>query len=470
MLGLARTPPPPGTRIRGLTPCTTDCCDLLAQALAPGGASIFEHNTPPGRASHTALRVSVTRIGRRVLVVLSDLTEARAAAEQLRLREQQLRQHQKLEALGTLAGGVAHDFNNILTSILGNTDIAGLDLPPGSSVHAQLDEIRAASERARLLVRQILTFTRHAEARCEILSLTPLVEECPRFLRASVRSSITFRHRPAPGSPQIEADATQVHQVLMNLCTNAVHAMGDATGSIEISEEVLTVTPEIVAQHPQLTPGEFVRVAIRDTGCGMSPEVLQRIFEPFFTTKAPGQGTGLGLSVVHGIMQNHRGAITVYSKPGQGTLFHLYFPVAVRTDASSAPAHGGGIPRGCGQRILLVDDEQPIVRAATQLLTRLGYEVSAHHEVAAALAVFKKDPAAFSLLITDLTMPGMTGLELARRFLAVRRDLPVILVSGFLNETDLAVARDIGITRVLDKPLTLSALGRAAAECLNVPV
>ncbi len=466
MLGLDKTPPPPGTSIRGLTPCATDCCDLLAQALAPGGASIFEHTTPPGRASHTALRVSVTRIGPRVLVVLSDLTEARAAAEQLRLREQQLRQNQKLEALGTLAGGVAHDFNNILTSILGNTDIAGLDLPPGSPVHAQLDEIRAASERARQLVRQILTFTRHAETRCEILSLTPLVEECLRFLRASVRSSITLRHRPAPGSPQIEADATQIHQVLMNLCTNAVHAMGDATGTIEITEDIIAVTPEIVAQHPQLSPGEFVRVAIRDTGCGMPPEVLQRMFEPFFTTKAPGQGTGLGLAVVHGIMQNHRGAVTVYSKPGQGTLFHLYFPLVARSSSPHAPAHGNGVPGGSGQRILLVDDEQPIVRAATQLLTRLGYEVSAHHDSSAALAAFEKNSAAFALLITDLTMPGMTGLELARRALALRPELPVILISGFLNETDLARARELGIARVLDKPLTLSALGRATAECL----
>jgi two-component system cell cycle sensor histidine kinase/response regulator CckA len=459
--------PPPGTRIRGLTPCATDCCDLLAQSLAPGGASVFEHATPPGRASHTALRVSVTRISQRVLVVLSDLTEARRAAEQLRLREQQLRQNQKLEALGTLAGGVAHDFNNILTSILGNTDIAGLDLPPGSPVHAQLEEIRAASERARQLVRQILTFTRHAEARCEILSLTPLIEECLRFLRASVRSSITLRHHPAPGSPQIEADPTQIHQVLMNLCTNAVHAMGDAAGTVEITEDVLTVTPEIVAQHPQLSPGEFVRVAIRDSGCGMTPEVLQRMFEPFFTTKSPGQGTGLGLSVVHGIMQNHRGAVTVYSKPGQGTLFHLYFPLAARTGSSRAPAFSNGVPRGRGQRILFVDDELPIVRAASQLLTRLGYEVSAYHEVGAALADFEKAPGTFSIVITDLTMPKMTGLEFVQRVLAIRRDLPVVLISGFMNEADLARARDLGINRVLDKPLTLAALGRATAECLN---
>ncbi|WP_175414855.1 transporter substrate-binding domain-containing protein [Nibricoccus aquaticus] len=467
MLGLDRSPPLPGTSLRGLTPCCTDCCDLLGQALARDGASVFEHTTPPGRSTHTALRVSVTRIGPRVLVVLSDLTETRRAEERLRTREQQLRQNQKLEALGTLAGGVAHDFNNILTSILGNADIAGLDLPPGSSVHAQLDEIRAASERARQLVRQILTFTRHAEARCETLCLTPLIEECLRFLRASVRSSITIRHHPAPGAPQIEADATQIHQVIMNLCTNAVHAMGDTTGSLEVTEDILTVTQEIIAQHPQLAPGEFVRIAIRDTGCGMTPEVVQRMFEPFFTTKAPGQGTGLGLSVVHGIMQNHRGAITVYSKPGQGTLFHLYFPLKTRTSSSQPPVFASGAPRGRGQRILFVDDEQPIVRAASQLLTRLGYEISAHHEVTAALAEFEKTPSAFALIVTDLTMPKMTGLEFIQRALALRPELPVVLISGFMNDTDLARARDLGVNRVLDKPLTLSALGRTVSECLN---
>ncbi|MGC4074028.1 MAG: transporter substrate-binding domain-containing protein [Nibricoccus sp.] len=466
MLGLDKAPPA-GTSLRGLSPCCTDCCDVLGQALAAGGPMIFEHTTPPGRASHTALRVSVTRISQRVLIVLSDLTETRRAAEQLRLREQQLRQNQKLEALGTLAGGVAHDFNNILTSILGNTDIAGLDLPPGSSVHAQLDEIRAASERARQLVRQILTFTRQTESRIEVISITPLIDECLRFIRASVRSSITIRHQPASDSPQIEADATQIHQVVMNLCTNAVHAMGDSAGTLEITEDTLTVTPEIVAQHPQLYAGDFMRVAIRDSGCGMTPEILQRMFEPFFTTKAPGQGTGLGLAVVHGIMQNHRGAITVYSKPGQGTLFHLYFPRTARTVSSdNAASSTHGTLNGRGQRILFVDDEQPIVRAASHLLTRLGYAVSAHHEVMSALAEFEKNSGSVALVITDLTMPKMTGLEFIQRIRAARPGLPVILISGFMNEADLSRARELGINRVLDKPLTLAALGRTVKECL----
>jgi two-component system cell cycle sensor histidine kinase/response regulator CckA len=459
-------PPVPGTALRGLTPCCTECCDLLAFALAPGRPTVFEHTPAAGSTSYTALRVSVTRIGPRILVVISDLTETRRAEQQLQVREQQLRQNQKLEAVGTLASGVAHDFNNILTSILGNTDIAGMDLPPGSSVHAQLDEIRAASERARQLIRQILTYTRHAEAHREVLRLTSLIEECLRFLRATIRSSITIRHHRSAGSTEIEGDATQIHQVLMNLCTNAAQAMGDAPGLLEITEETLSITPASVAQHPQLSPGEFVRITIRDTGCGMTPEVQQRMFEPFFTTKPPGQGTGLGLSVVHGIMQNHHGAIAVSSKPGEGTLFHLYFPLASRPTPNAATTTDNGPPRGRGQRLLLIDDEQPIVRAASQLLTRLGYQVSAHHDVSAALAEFEKNPAAFALVITDLTMPKMTGLEVIQRVLALRPEIPAIVMSGFMNESDLATARKLGVTRVLEKPLTLSDLGRTVGECL----
>ena len=452
-----------GLRLSRALPEGEICCARLAAAIAPGGESVYEYFYKPDRW----LRVSACRIGPRILVVVSDLTEARHASEQLRLREQQLRQTQKLEALGTLAGGVAHDFNNILTSILGNADIAGLDLPPTSTVHAQLSEIQAASERARQLVRQILTFTRHAEARRETLAITPLVEECLRFLRATVRSSIAIRHQPAPGAPLIEGDPTQIHQVLMNLCTNAVQAIGDAPGSIEIAEETLTVGPEAVAQHPQLRTGEFVRVTVRDSGSGMPPEVVQRIFEPFFTTKPPGQGTGLGLSVVHGIMQNHRGAIVVFSKPGEGTLFQLYFPRVPQGVVSKFPTPAHGIPRGQGQRLLFLDDEQPIGRAASQLLVRLGYEVVTHHDAPAALADFERDPAAVALLITDLTMPKMTGLEVIRRVLTLRPDLPVVLISGFMNEVDLNSARVLGITRVLDKPLTLAALGRAVHESLN---
>jgi CheY-like chemotaxis protein len=199
----------------------------------------------------------------------------------------------------------------------------------------------------------------------------------------------------------------------------------------------------------------------------MPPEIVRRMFEPFFTTKSPGQGTGLGLSVVHGILQNHQGAITVYSKPGEGTLFHLYFPVSENAPTLPAPTATVGIPRGRGQRLLFLDDELPIARAASQLLQRLGYAVSAHHDAASALAELAKNPAAFSLLITDLTMPRMTGLEVVQQAIALRPDLPVVLISGFMSEADLARSRELGVARVLDKPLTLSALGRTVAEAIG---
>ncbi len=437
-------------------------CQRIATALSSKEEPIFEYQPAPDRY----LRVSAARIGPRILVVASDLTAAKQAEERLRLRDQQLRQTQKLEALGTLASGIAHDFNNVLTTILGNADIATFDLPPDSSVQGQLDEIRAASERARQLVRQILTYSRQTESRREIVPLSPVIEESLRFLRATVPTTIRIRHRSCPAATLVEADTTQLHQVLMNLLTNAVHAIGDGHGTVEIAEEIVALTPALSLKHPELEPGDYVRISIRDTGCGMPPEVMQRIFEPFFTTKDSGRGTGLGLSVVHGILQNHHGAISVSSTPGEGSTFFLFFPLAQRPAPARENTAPVGAISGGGERVLLLDDEQAIVRAASVLLTRLGYAVSAHHDPTAALAEFEKAPDSFAVAITDLTMPRMTGFELAGHLRQHRPSLPVILMSGYITDKDHLRIRELGIARVLDKPVTLAALGHAVAETL----
>jgi len=438
-------------------------CQQIAAALLSKEAPMFEYQPAPDRY----LRVSAARIGPRILVVASDLTAAKQAEERLRLRDQQLRQIQKLEALGTLASGIAHDFNNVLTTILGNADIAAFDLPPDSPVQGQLDEIRAASERARQLVRQILTYSRQTESKREIVALSPLIEESLRFLRATIPSTIRLRHRSTATPALVEADTTQIHQVLMNLLTNAVHAIGDNHGTVEVGQEIVSITSEHLLKHPELTPGDYVCISIRDTGCGMTREVMQRILEPFFTTKESGRGTGLGLSVVHGIMQNHQGAISVTSTPGEGSTFHLYFPLAKSAVNSSETRPANQTPSGGGERVLLLDDEQAIVRAASLLLTRLGYVVSAHNDPAAALAEFEKAPESFAIAITDLTMPRMTGIEITRQLREYRPALPIILMSGYLTENDQRRIRELGITRVIDKPVTLAALGNAVAETLG---
>ncbi len=444
----------------------TRLSEALQGALQSGQSSLFEIDLP--FPEHTRwVHGSLTAINGDHLLELNDITEAHHAREQLQKSEQQLRQTQKLEAIGTLASGIAHDFNNILTAIIGNAELLRLDLPQDEKLTPHLNEVLQSAERARQLVRQILTFSRRTDSKREILCCTPIVAEAINFIHATAPANIEIRHRALPEAPEIEADGTQLHQVIMNLCTNALHAMRDRGGVLEVTEDMVDITPEMVAVHPQLREGRFLRISVRDSGCGMPAHVLQRIFEPFFTTKPPGEGTGLGLSVVHGIVQAHQGALTVYSQPGQGTLFRLHLPLAKSSASTQATENHHELPRGANERVLFVDDEAAIVRIAGSMLHHLNYTPLCFTSPNEAAAAFAENPGSFDLLVTDLSMPAFNGVELVKRCRLLRPDLPVVLASGYLGEDEYAKALEAQIETIVPKPLSLSHLAEAVHSALT---
>lgn len=401
-----------------------------------------------------------------LLSVTEDITaRRRMEADKTRL-ESQLRQNQKLEALGTLAGGIAHDFNNILTAIIMNLELAQLDLDRPAQVKARLDAISRASNRAKNLVRQILAFSRQQPVARRSQSLAPLVRETLSFVRASLPSTIEIEQSIDPLVPAAFVDENQVHQVLMNLCTNAAHAMRERGGCLRISLDSVVLDEAACRDRPGLVPGRYARVVVADTGHGMDETVLARVFEPFFTTKGPGEGTGLGLSLVHGIMRDHDGGVWVRSRLGEGTEFELYFPADRGGEAGAAETEAG-VVRGAGQSVLLVDDEPEVAEATAAMLRKLGYRVERYGESAVALERFLSQPEHFDLLLTDNTMPPPTGPELIVRLRAVRPDLPVVLMTGLRSATpDSAVG--VGPHVALDKPAGLGALSQAVHRAFSV--
>ncbi len=374
--------------------------------------------------------------------------------------EEQLLQAQKMESLGTLAGGIAHDFNNILLAIGGNARLAIQDLPQDHTAQLSLQEISKASARAISLVRQILSFSRRQTPDRKPVHMQPVVEEALALLRATLPARIEIRTSFSPELPAISADSTQMHQVIMNLVTNAARAMGEQGGLLEVTLKAVTITPELAARNLKLRAGEYVRLSIRDTGTGMSPAVLERIFDPFFTTQEPGEGTGLGLSVVHGIMKDHEGAISVYSEPGKGTVFHLYFPAIAHGEERATTAMQT-TPRGRGQRLLYVDDEEALVLLVTRSLGRLGYKVKGEISPLRAVEIFREDPAQFDGVITDLSMPGMSGTEFARHILEICPEMPVVMMSGYIRPEDETNARQLGVYELILKPETIDDLAQA---------
>ncbi len=380
-----------------------------------------------------------------------DITARKHAEEEKAQFLAQLRQAQKMEAIGTLAGGIAHDFNNILAAILGYTELAMDDLPPDSRTWRNLQEVLTAGHRAKDLVRQILTFSRQHEPERKPLPLHLLVREVLNLLRAVIPSTITLQAQ-VETEGIVCADPTQIHQVLLNLCANAEYAMRQTGGVLEIRLEAVEVTESFATLHPLLHPGPHLRLTGRDTGQGMPPEVLERIFEPFFTTKPAGEGTGMGLSVVHGIIAKHEGGMTVESTPGHGTTCTIYLP---RLDGPTAHAAStaGALPRG-RESILFVDDEEPLAQLGHQMLTQLGYTVVTRTSSVEALEAFRATPHRFDLVITDQTMPNMTGAQLARELLSLRPDIPIILCTGFSHTLTEERARELGIRAFLLKPLT----------------
>ena len=404
--------------------------------------------------STALLEAGGERLG--IVYVLRDVTE----------RKQEARaklQSQKLEALGTIAGGIAHDFNNILAAINGNAHFALTELEAGRPVQDCLTEISKAGGRAADLVRRILSFTSHVEQKQEVQLLQPVVEEAVKLVRATISTLIEIRTDFEPNLPPVRVDSSQIHQIIVNLATNSAHAIGDRPGLIEVRVEAVDVHPEDITANSKLSEGRYVRLYVGDDGCGIEPLILERIFDPFFTTKPAGQGTGLGLSVVHGIVNNHAGAITVNSKPGKGTAFHIYFPAVERRVAQATPQMQD-MQRPHSQRVLYIDDEEALVFLLSKNLERLGCQVTGFTDPEAALREFRVRPSEFDVVVTDVSMPRMSGFDLARELQAVRPGMPIIVTSGYLRPEDQAKVQQLGIEEVVLKPCRVDDLARAIAR------
>jgi len=380
--------------------------------------------------------------------------------------ETQLRQAQKLEAIGTLAGGIAHDFNNILGIIMGYTELAMFSIPKEDQTWSNLEDVLGASRRARDLIAQILAFSRKSEQERRPTQIGLIVKEALKMLRASLPATIEIKQ--AIGSKQIAlADPTQVHQVLMNLCTNAAYAMREQGGILDVSLEDVDPDANFMAGHPDLQPGPYLRLSVKDTGTGMDPALRERIFDPYFTTKPKGEGTGLGLAVVHGIVKGYGGTITVDSMPDKGSIFHVYFPRLEKSVSSATAGTDAAALLTGKERILFVDDEDGLCKTMKGMLERLGYHVTAKTSPREALEAFREKPEDFDLVITDLTMPHMTGVQMAREMLSVRPSLPVILCSGFSEMMVSESVKSVGIRESLPKPLVMADLSRAIRRALD---
>ena len=381
---------------------------------------------------------------------IEDALRTRAELATRRL-EEQMRQSQKMEALGTLAGGIAHEFNNLLAMMRGYTELASYDVPPTSPAYRSLQHILTAGKRAKDLVQQILAFSRPRDDTKQPLEMTLIVREVLTLIRASLPTTIAIRRYLAPDAGLVLADATQIHQMLMNLCANAEYAMRETGGSLEMRVGAVEISPTSDAVPPALKPGAYVRVTVGDTGPGIPADVIDRIFEPFFTTKDAGEGTGMGLAIVHGIVTGHDGVITVNSTPGTGTTFSIYFPrladaVPVEPHAPEAELH-----QGTG-RILFVDDEEMLALLGKGLLERLGYDVVAYTDSRDALNAFRAAPHHFDLVITDQTMPQLTGATLIQELRQIRADIPIILCTGFSHMINPDKARALGVDAFVMKP------------------
>lgn len=392
-----------------------------------------------------------------------DITERRHA-------EELLRRSQKLESLGTLAGGIAHDFNNLLSAIIGNVRLAREQIPASSAAQDALQDASAASKRASELVRRILSFSRPQENHREVIQLHPVVDEALRLLRSTLPAMIQIESAfDDLGSP-VCADAGQIHQLVVNLVTNAAHAIGDRPGTIRVVIDSLELNAKqaMAQSYPQLHEGTYVCLSVTDNGSGMDEATRQRIFDPFFTTKVGGSGTGLGLSIVHAIVNAHEGAVTVYSEPGRGTTFRIYLPATASSAASlTSDRSFTAITSNRHSRVLYVDDEASLVVLAKRSLERFGYQVTGFTDPVQALAAFKSDPHAFDAVVTDFSMPSTSGVELAREMRSIRPEMPVVLVTGFLQAEESEAIRAAGLSNILIKPYHLDGLYLALDKALG---
>ncbi len=388
----------------------------------------------------------------------------RDISEQKKL-ESQLQQAQKMEAIGTLAGGIAHDFNNILGIIIGNTELAIDDVPEGNPARYNLEEIKTAGLRAKDVIRQLLSFSRYTQYEYKPLKIAPIIKESLRFLRASIPTTIEIRQNISDDCDTILANPTQIHQVMINLGTNAAHAMQEKGGLLEVMIDNVRLSDRDISFAPDLRAGKYVKLKVSDTGKGMEPKVQNRIFDPYFTTKNVGKGTGMGLFVIHGIVKEYKGAIKVESKPGKGSTFTLYFP-AIEGETIPEIRKFEELPTG-NENIMFVDDEASITKMSKEILHRLGYQVESKTNPIDALKLFRAEPSKFDLVIVDMTMPQMTGDALAREILTIRYDIPIILCTGFSEKIDKKMAKEIGIKSFLTKPIVRGEIANVVRQILD---
>jgi PAS domain S-box-containing protein len=397
---------------------------------------------------------------------IQDLSQQKAAEEERKKIERQLMQSQKMEAMGTLAGGIAHDFNNIISAMLGQAELGVLQIEQSNKARERFEGILQAAHRAKGLVNQILTFSRQSDHKKQTVSICQIIKETTELLKATLPANITIKANINIKNDTVFADPNQIHQVIMNLSTNAYHAMGEKGGILSVELETILIDALNTIEYVGLGKGRYVKVSIRDTGCGISPEHIKRIFDPYFTTKEKGKGTGLGLALVHGIIKDHRGAIYVDSREGQGTTFEIVLPYFQQAEYVPEKVPPQRIEGGQG-RILFVDDEPILIELGTEMLTHLGYEVESYLNSADALAQLKLRPESYDLVITDFNMPHMNGDLLALEVEALRPDLPVILCSGYQEWNESKQHLPKVLKTILPKPFTLSELALAVSKILN---
>ncbi|MFC1833658.1 PAS domain S-box protein, partial [Thermodesulfobacteriota bacterium] len=457
-----------GTKAGDLHSDPADHEALVKELLATGSVKDYEVRLrrQDGTNLECLMTGSLERSEARVIVgyhgILRDVTEQRRL-------EQQLLQSHKMEAMGTLAAGIAHDFNNILFVITGFTELALDDIPEDNPTRPLMERVLTASTRAGDLVNQILTFSRQTEESREPIEITPIVKEVAKFLRASIPSTIQIRQNIGANIPPILSHPTKIHQVLMNLCTNSAQAIPETGGTLTINLKMADLTLRDVPPGSNLAPGAYAKLTVTDTGHGMTPDVLERIFEPYYTTKEPGSGTGLGLAVVHGIVAAHGGTITAESQPGKGSTFCVYLPIT-RGESGERTASGESESMPTGQeRVLLVDDEAELLNIGTLMLEGLGYQVEQRLNGVDALGLFRRKPDHFDLVITDMTMPKMTGYSLAKDLLAIRPDIPIMLCTGFSEQVTEEQAKTLGMRAPLIKPVRREDLARTVRRVLDSP-
>ncbi len=396
--------------------------------------------------------------------ILEKKVEERTKA--LARSESQLQQVMKLQAIGTLAGGIAHDFNNILFPIVGYTELTMDDIPAGSQASQNLEEVLKAANRAKELVKQILTFSRQNDQERKPLKVQSLIKEALKLLRATIPSTIEIKSIIDDECGLIEGDPTQIHQVIMNLCTNAFHALQDTGGKIEVSLKEANLGYDQSMLGAGIDVGRHLELVVNDNGHGMTQQVLERIFEPYFTTKEQGKGTGLGLSVTHGIIKNHGGDITVESQPDKGATFRVFLPVIDNIEVAKEPIEAASVKNG-HEHILLVDDEEQIIDLERRILEHLGYKVTSKMDSEEALEEFSDRPDEFDLVITDMTMPKMTGDQLAQKLMAINPLVPVILCTGFNETITEEKALAMGIEKFVMKPIVKDKLAHTVRTVLE---